>query len=225
MAPPPLRDDLFDSPRGDWVDTYTDEHFKQRELQKSDLIYCETLMSVSNPDLEAAAALIMGPWDWWEHGRITDYRLNPDGSSDQTLAPVWWFITRVGLHIWPPVGLAGFTGKRMALMLTGHFEGPSSMDVYAHPRGDGIIVRGRFHGVEYKMPAVPDKLAERLHLGAESGTMPLPFPKGTGWVGLRRMLETRGVVGIQSGNEKIRSGRSGRRLTHSRNDARGGAGG
>jgi hypothetical protein len=54
-----------------------------------------------------------------------------------------------------------------------------------------IIIRGRFHGVEYHVPAVPNVVAEWLHLDAESGTMPTPFPKGTGWVGLLHKLEKR----------------------------------
>ena len=52
-----------------------------------------------------------------------------------------------------------------------------------------MMIRGRFHGVEYHVPAIPNKLAEGLHLDAESGTMPIPFPKGTGWVGLLNKLE------------------------------------
>jgi hypothetical protein len=204
---PQFRDDIFDNPSGDWVNNQIDERFTQRYLRDETLIYCETLMTVHNTvDIDAAAAMIMGPWDWWEHGRITDFKLNPDGSTDQTLAPVWWFITRVGLHIFPPAPLSDSPGQRMPLMLTGHFAGPSSMDVYRNETSDGLIVRGRFHGVEYTIPAVPDKIAEGLHLGAEAGDMPPPFPKGTGWVGLLHKLETHAVLGIQSGNEKTRPG-------------------
>ena len=140
-------------------------------------------------DADAAIALICGPWDWWEHGRITDYTTNPDGSSDQMLSPVWWFITRVGLHIFPPVNLPDLKGRRVPLRLTHHFSGPSSMDVYPNEQGDAIMIRGRFHGVDYHVPAIPNGVAEGLHLDAESGTMPVPFPKGTGWVGLLHKLE------------------------------------
>jgi hypothetical protein len=68
------------------------------------------------------------------------------------------------------------------------------MDVYPNERGDAMMIRGRFHGVEYHVPAIPNKLAEGLHLDAESGTMPIPFPKGTGWVGLLHKLEARSTV-------------------------------
>ena len=140
-------------------------------------------------DADAAVALIRGPWDWWEHGRIAGFTSNADGSSDQILSPVWWFITRVGLHIFPPVDLPDLKGRRVPLLLTEHFTGPTSMDVYLDASGDAIIIRGRFHGVQYHVPGIPNKLAEWLHLDAESGTMPAPFPKGTGWVGLLHKLE------------------------------------
>ena len=68
------------------------------------------------------------------------------------------------------------------MLLTKHFTGPTSMDVCPNESGSAIIISGRFHGVEYHVPAVPNLVAEWLHLDAESGTMPSPFPKGTGWV-------------------------------------------
>jgi hypothetical protein len=185
-----FRDDLFENPTCDWVQSFSDEHFQQRHLLKEGTIYCETLMIAHRTtETDAAVALIRGPWDWWQHGRITDFIANGDGSSDQILSPVWWFITRVGLHILPPVDLPDLEGWRVPLVLTKHFTGPTSMDVYPNQSGDAIIIRGRFHGVQYHVPGIPNKLAEWLHLDAESGTMPAPFPKGTGWVGLLHKLE------------------------------------
>ena len=185
-----FRDDLFDNPGREWVQSFSDEHFQQRHLLEEGAIFCETLMIAHRTtDADKAVALIRGPWDWWEHGRITDFVANGDGSSDQILSPVWWFITRVGLHIFPPVDLHDFKGRRVPLMLSKHFTGPTSMDVYLKGTGDALIIRGRFHGVQYHVPGVPNALAEWLHLDAESGTMPSPFPKGTGWVGLLHTLE------------------------------------
>jgi hypothetical protein len=190
MEPLKYLDHVFDDPTHKWVDIPVNEHFRQRELDERGSIVCETLLTVhGNTDMQPAIDLIDGPWDWWEHGRIADFVRNLDGSSDQILSPVWWFITRVGLHILPPVDLPDRAGKRLGLMLSGHFVGASSMDVYVAERGDGIVIRGRFHGVEYTMPAIPTAVAEYLHLGAEAGTMPVPFPKGTGWVGLLHKLE------------------------------------
>ncbi len=200
-----FRDALFENSSADWFDSYSDEHFRQRYLLHEELIYCETLMSISGTtSVDTVVDLIRGPWDWWDHGAITDFVANSDGSSDQILSPVSWFITRVGLHTFPPVGLSDQSGVRVPMRLTEHFTGSTSMDVYSNESRDGLIVRGRFHGVEYHLPAVPNKVAEWLHLDAESGTMPPPFPKGTGWVGLRRMTET--GEGASSGDEKSGSG-------------------
>lgn len=185
-----FRDKLFDDGALDWVLSFSDEHFRQRYLREEGPIYCETLMTVHGTcDADAVVPLICGPWDWWEHGRITDFATNGDGSSDQLLSPVWWFPTRVGLHLFPPVSLADLKGWRVPILLGRHFTGLSSMDVYPDLKSDATIIRGRFHGVEYNVPAVPNILAEGLHLHAESGTMPLPFPKGSGWVGLLHKLE------------------------------------
>jgi hypothetical protein len=71
------------------------------------------------------------------------------------------------------------------------------MDVYPNRSGDAIIIRGRFHGVQYHVPGIPNKLAEWLHLDAESGTMPAPFPKGTG--------VARGIVNLEAGAQRRRA--------------------
>jgi hypothetical protein len=72
-----FRDDLFDNATGDWVQSHLDEHFRQSYLREEGPIYCETLMTVhGTTDADAAIALICGPWDWWEHGRITDFTTN-----------------------------------------------------------------------------------------------------------------------------------------------------
>jgi hypothetical protein len=185
-----FRDDVFEDSALDWVYGDSDDHFSQRHLREEDPIYSETLMTVHGTrDTDSAIALICGPWDWWEHGRITDFAKNGDGSSDQVLSPVWWFFTRVGLHILPPENLPGGKGRRVPLILSENFTGTSTMDVYLDQPSNSMIVRGRFHGVKYNVPVVPDKAAELLHLNAESGTMPPPFPKGTGWVGLLHKLE------------------------------------
>jgi hypothetical protein len=192
MDPLNFRDDLFDNPAANWVHERINEHFTNRYLDEKGPIVCETLLTVhGRPNIDEAVSLIQGPWDWWEHGRITDFTINPDRSSYQVLSPVWWFITRVGLHIFPPDDLPDRQGKRNPIMLLEHFTGTASMDVYPNPGTDSITIRGQFHGVEYHVPGVPNQVAEFLHLDAESGTMPVPFPKGTGWVGLLRKLEGR----------------------------------
>lgn len=187
-----FRDDLFDDPARNWGQKHIDERFRHRYLHQKGAIHCETVMVVPGlVDTNAAIDLICGPWNWWKHGRTTGFATNRDGSSDQRLSPVWWFITRVNLHIHPPVYLPELNGLRVPILLTGHFTGTSSMDVFRGKSGEALIIRGRFHGVDYHVPGVPNEVAEYLHLAAESGSMPAPFPKGTGWVGLLEKLEAR----------------------------------
>jgi hypothetical protein len=185
-------DELFENPTLDWVHMEIDEHFRQRHLREDHPIYCETQMTVHGAGvMDEAIDLISGPWDWWEHGHIADFTRNDDGSSDQILSPVWWFMTRVSLHMLPLEHLPDLHGWRAPMLLGRHFAGPSSMDVYPGKRSGDVIIRGRFHGVDYRVPLVPARVAEILHLDAEAGTMPTPFPKGTGWVGLLHRLEAR----------------------------------
>jgi hypothetical protein len=53
------------------------------------------------------------------------------------------------------------------------------------------VIRGRFHKVIENVPGPPRDFVTESHLRAESGTLPFPFPKGTGWLGLRRRLAER----------------------------------
>jgi hypothetical protein len=189
MTPPHFRDDVFDKPAG-WIHYYKDGRFDQRYVGGADLIFCETIMNV-RCTIEAAVSLLCSPWTWWEHGRSIDFHSNDDRTIEQTLAPVWWYWTRVGLRIFPPVSLAGLAGQRVPLLLSKHYQGPASLDVYPHPsQKDSVCIRGRFHGVENHVPFLPVMLAETVHLRAEAGTFLFPFPKGTGWCGLYRRLES-----------------------------------
>ncbi len=92
-------DERFD--QGRWTTKAAPARFTQRHLDGEPLIFCETVMSVHG-SLETAVNLIRGPWQWWRSGRITGYHVNADGSSDQVLSPVWWYTTRINLHILPP---------------------------------------------------------------------------------------------------------------------------
>ena len=70
-----------------------------------------------------------------------------------------------------------------------HFIGAASLDLLE--RNGGVELRGRFHGVESRVPFTPPELAGRMHLRAEAGTFQPPFPSRTGWCGLCRRLENR----------------------------------
>jgi hypothetical protein len=97
------------------------------------------------------------------------------------------------MRILLPVELPEVSGWRIPLKFAGSFNGSASLDVYPGSKPGEIVVRGRFHEVVETMPA-PHDLVTELHLRAESGRLPFPFPKGTGWIGLRRKLVDRGGI-------------------------------
>lgn len=193
-------DHIFEDSTLDWIPRQPSREYVQRHLPRTGPIICETVLTIpGSASIEDAVPLILGPWDWWLHGRARNFSLNHDGSSDQILLPVWWFITRVTLHILPPVRLPGTDGVRIRLMLGRYFVGPSTIDIYPDHKRRSLIIRGRFHGVVYTVPVLPGAFGCYLHLGAESGTMPFPFPKNTGWVELARRVVARRSARLASG--------------------------
>jgi hypothetical protein len=183
-----FRDEKFEKESG-WTHFYQDERFDQRYLDRDGVMFCETLITV-RCSLDAAVTLLRGPWTWWDHGRCLEFRLNIDESCDQILKPAAWFWTKIGMHIFPPMALPGTEGLRLPLVLSHHFVGTASFDVYPKREvDDTLIIRGRFHGVENHVPLIPLSMATKRHLRAEAGNFLFPYPRGTGWVGLHRRLE------------------------------------
>ena len=183
-----FRDREFESDSG-WVHYYQDHRFNQRFLDKDGLMFCETLLLVRS-SVDDAIALLYGPWYWWDHGRSFDFHFNGDGSCDQYLKPANWFWTKIGMRIFPPTEIPDGEGLRLPLVLWNHFVGTASFDVYTLKGAkDDVVLRGRFHGVENRVPLVPLPLATRRHLRAEAGNFLFPWPKGTGWIGLYLRLE------------------------------------
>jgi hypothetical protein len=176
-------DERFDCPQG-WKDYWCAAGFRQRYLHDEHLIHSETNMTV-RCSWEAAVKEISGPWTWWEHGRISGYRRLEDGSSEQVLSPVWWYLTRIVLRIYPPILLEHETGIRIPIGMRRHFNGTASMDVLAGPEPGCQTIRGRFHAVENHIPLIPFGFVTSIHLRAEAGAH---FPRGTGWCGLRTRL-------------------------------------
>ena len=172
---------------------YLDEHFHQRYLETGELVTSETVATVPGR-VEDALALVNGPWTWWDFGRVTQYRELERGGSEQVLAPVWWFITRVRLHIYPAQELHDAEGVRIPIRLSRHFNGAATFDIWKSGPGQ-IRLRGRFHGVEAHVPFTPPQVACRMHLRAEAGRMPFPFRTNGGWRGLVRELRDRAGAG------------------------------
>ncbi len=53
----------------------------------------------------------------------------------------------------------------------------------------GSVVRGRFAGVDNKVLYMTQRVFVETHLKAERGALSLPFRRGTGWPGLKQLLE------------------------------------
>lgn len=178
------QDARFDA--GGWAAFPAPPPFTQRHLPDEPLIFCETVMTIPG-DPAAAVALIDGPWTWWHSGRAANFRKNADGSTDQVLSPVWWYTTRIGMHMHPPAPLADASGTRLSIDFSRQFTGRATMDVIVE-RDRRLTIRGRFHGVENHVPLIPLWLVANIHMRAEAGTLRFPFPRGTGWPGLAAAL-------------------------------------
>jgi hypothetical protein len=185
-----LNDDRFERGTG-WIEFFKDNRFIQRYMVEGGAFFSETMMTVRSSK-DAALTVLQNPWIWWQNGKVLQFQRNSDMSCDLELKPIYWAATRVMHHIFPPVPLSDKEGSRLIAILSHHFEGPATFDVYSSPgSGESIVVRGRFHGIKNKLPIpfATTTMAAKIHLGAESGTLKFPFPKGTGWVGLYRHLE------------------------------------
>ncbi len=183
-------DEKFDKGTG-WTEFYRDSRFVQRYLVEGKRFFSETLMEV-RCGKDAAVAMLQGSWTWWDNGKMLEFHKNPDMSCDMDLKPISWGPTIVHQHLLPPTELTNPKGIRLPALVSHHFLGSATFDVYDKPQGGGlIVVRGRFHGVESRIPIpfASTLMATKIHLRAESGTLSFPFPRGTGWVGLYRRLE------------------------------------
>ena len=186
------RDDVFDNAAG-WKPFYKDDRFEQRILIVGDTFFTETLVRIqSSPS--AVLALLQERWDWWAHVRIFNYTRNADGSILMDMKPIWWYVARFQIRMLPSQDPPDRAGVRLPMLFSGGFEGPGSIDVYLREgHADEVILRGRFHGMRehVRMLFANATTAAWAHLWTEAGRLPLPFARGTGYVGLVRRLESR----------------------------------
>ena len=180
-------DDRFDGPG--WA-VVPAPPFRQRYQQIGNRMYCETVCTISGTR-QAAIEVFRGPWTWWTSGRVIDYRTHADGCSDQGLAPIWWYLARIGLHIMPatPLERPG-SAMRVPVIMSRHIVGLQTIDVI--DAGENTLtVRGRLHGATAHFPGAPTWLMIAIHLRVESGTALWPFPRRTGWWGLDAAVASR----------------------------------
>ena len=185
---PGFNDGIFDEAAG-WIPHGTDPAHLQRYRIRDGRIYCETILAI-HAGADRIMDRLMGRWTWWRKGLAMDFQRHGDGSTEQVLAPVWWYWARIRIRAYAPVPSPERGGLRIPMSLSGTWVGPSTFDIFPDAgRPAWSLLRGRFHGVENHVPLFGDDIAARAHLGAESGTLFPPFPKGTGLPGLVRDLE------------------------------------
>lgn len=78
----------------------------------------------------------------------------------------------------------------MPITLDGSCAGQAYFLVLPDGAG-GSTVMGRFAGVHNNVMAMTDRMFTETHLKAERGGLSFPFPRGTGWPGLKALLEGR----------------------------------
>jgi hypothetical protein len=159
-----------------------------------DFMYTVTTFRFSGTSVEAIRqALLDRPWHWWKGGRIDKWTKLPDGTVRFVLWPMWLRSpASVGIELGPPVQAVETTtpGQSCPKLIIParfslNFAGPGRYEILDRP--DGIVLRSVFDGVRRMgfMRLMPAAVGLRLHVMAEQGTLPFPFPAGTGFASIR----------------------------------------
>src|SRR5215831_16487160 len=90
---------LFDDPAG-WTRVHKDDRFDQRLRVVGDTFFAETLVTIRTSPA-AVLALLQQPWDWWAHAKIISSARHPDGSLEMDMKPIWWYVARLTMRIFP----------------------------------------------------------------------------------------------------------------------------
>ncbi|MEM9598764.1 MAG: hypothetical protein AAGD06_31140 [Acidobacteriota bacterium] len=171
---------------------------RQSHRREGRMLFTVTEIDLPGIDGDGAhRALFEQPWGWWKGGRISKHRSAPEGGVSFELWPMWLRSpARVGIEMSAPVEAGAQRGgdgegPRTTVYRTrffADFVGPGHYEVEHH--ADGVRVRSVWDGVRATgvVRPMPAAVVMRLHLGAEAGTLPFPFPKGTGFPGLAKHL-------------------------------------
>ena len=147
-------------------------------------------LSGITPD-RVSRALVEEPWTWWRHGRISGWTRTPEGGARFVLWPIWLRSpARVGIELAPPsVAPEEAWGVSQPRIVVGarffaDFEGPGAYEILG-VRG-GSVLRSVWDGVARRgvISPMPVWTVNKVHLGAEAGTLGFPFRSGTGFPGL-----------------------------------------
>jgi hypothetical protein len=158
-----------------------------------DLMYTVTTYRFPGSSVESIRrALLDAPWNWWNGGRVTKWTKLPDGTVRFVLWPMWpRSPASMGIELGPPVASAETTSgqSRPKLVIPARFSinfvGSGRYEIVDLP--GAVALRSVFDGVRRTgfMRLVPARVALDLHVRSEQGTLPFPFPKGTGFQSLR----------------------------------------
>ncbi len=80
-------------------------------------------------------------------------------------------------------------GFRIPINLRGSCSGQAYFELTSTD-GVSTVVVGRFAAVSNHVPVMTDRIFVETHLKAERGGLRFPFKPGTGWPGLKSMLES-----------------------------------
>jgi hypothetical protein len=155
-----------------------------------DLMYTVTTFRFPGASVEAIRqALLDRPWHWWKGGRVDNWTKFPDGTVRFVLWPMWLRSpASISIELRPPVQAVETTtpGQSWPKLIiparfSGNFAGPGRYEILE--RTDGVFLRSVFDGVWRTgfMRLMPAGVALGLHVMAEQGTLPFPFPAGTGF--------------------------------------------
>jgi hypothetical protein len=174
------------------------ETLRQSDHLEGDRMHTVTYVGLPGIALDRAVrALWSEPWDWWQHGRISDWTEVTEGGTRFVLEPVWpWIPSKVGIELEPKQTTAISTPWSEDVAMTSSqarffadFEGPGRYELFA--LADGCGFRSIWAGVARTgfKKLMPLRMILSMHLGAESGRVPLPFARGTGFPGLVAHLQ------------------------------------
>jgi hypothetical protein len=171
-------------------------------------LFCETKTRIRASPKRVLAAL-QGPWTWWRGGAYDNRQVLPSGEISYELWPGIFMLlflqfynflvksalafgrSRVGVHVFermsPPIQIPG--GFRIPLQLAGSCSGQAYFELTSDDGGASTTVVGRFAAVSNHVLVMTDRIFVETHLKAERGGLTLPFKPGTGWPGLKDLLE------------------------------------
>jgi len=153
-------------------------------------IYTEATVPVAAAADDVVAALVE-PWTWWKGGRVSGFERREDGGCRFVLWPAWLRLpARVGIELAAPRRGEEDGKTVLEARFFADFDGPGRYEVAQAPHGS--VLHAVWEGVAIRGPtSLVPRMVLFFHVRSESGTLPFPLPRGTGYPGLLAHLEGR----------------------------------